>query len=176
MKYDCYIDEAIDAFHQIKLTAKQTKMIVETYLDVDEFGKCSLKKIDDEDDFNGCSEKESLMYEAWNKVIESAECGTLYLINNALFVEEFPVSKLMLFNRVFVMTYNFEWSTMAALMKKYDVKYSLWHVEENEDGYCIAEGKCDDREFKKKVSSLLHVYESEPGSKTILPHSLSKYW
>lgn len=122
---------------------------MERYVSVSEDGKVAWRAEDEDDSVPS----------RFQDVKEAAQAGNLYCCRNSLFVWLFPLSKLQLFDNVYILTYMFESSTLCSLLKAMNADYSYAHIEQRDDRYELIEGKQDDHDWKQFVKERLHIYD-----------------
>lgn len=162
-KYDCYIDEAINAVEEIELNKRDFNILIKNYVEVLEDGK--VEWIDDVND----NDKVPL---AFSDIRDAAKAGSLYCSRNKMFLWLFPTEKFSCFDTIYILTYMFKSSSLCWMFNARHVDYKIMHVEKINDCYELIDGEGDYSTWKDNVRNLLHVYDG----KLNLDFSLSASW
>lgn len=91
--------------------------------------------------------------------------GLLYLINDYLLIWSFPVEIFRegIFDRVYILTYQFEFQIQAYYYKLFDIEYSKWHVEREDGQYkLVPTDKTNSYEskWKERIRHLIHIVDN----------------
>ncbi len=103
-----------------------------------------------------------------------AKNKTLLWYNNTLLLWVFPADIITSFREVYIMTFMFQGSHLKHFFELNSIAYDLYHIAKDECKICS--GIQDLREEKKKIASMLNVYQgclNDIGDKET---ALSKSW
>lgn len=121
-----------------------------------------------------------------------ADRNSLYLIDNNLIVWVFPIEVFGegIFDKIFILTYMFDYQIQAYYYNYFGLEYSKYIVKDNGDRNYEAFKVCDnldhDKEWRRSIEKLIHVYDNEKLNKigsyyrgingSMMTYSLSKNW
>jgi hypothetical protein len=175
--YTLILDEVMDVVTEFNsigsnrehpIREQDVKMLLDKELiSIDEFGRVS---------WIG----ESYIGGKYTEVERIAKSGNLLLINNTLFLWEFPAEIFDIINNTFVLTYMFDGSFMKYFFQYHHLQYGLVGIEHNTDGYHLAKYRPDhdEREKYKKLINIcldnkLNQYSSAAFSSTWYRNNIS---
>ena len=97
---------------------------------------------------------------SFTEIERLAKRKNLLLINNTLFLWEFPIDVFLAFDKVIILTYLFNGSILKYFFDYHDVSYILSSVEKSEEKYNLVEYKSDIQE-RKKYKDLIKICTDE---------------
>jgi len=159
-QYTLILDETIDCVSEYngvvegfgnKMTKADIKFLIDRKaIDIDDYGRVHWI----------C---DSYIGSNYTEVERLAKRGNLILINDTLFLWEFPVDVIKAFEEVSVLTYLFEGSQLQAFFDYHDIPYVLYGVEEIPDSdkqYRLCEYVVDTKD-RQKYKELINILYDE---------------
>ena len=168
-QYDLIMDETFNVIEPFDIYA-------ETSYDDDE-GERLLH--DPKDDMNSLIDKGYLaiqdnflvkwidvhVLKKYNILKELSDRNLLYFINSSLLLWSFPpeVFQKGIFKQIYLLTYLFDYQVQSYYYKFFDVQYSTWHIEREDNRYIIVrtENNDLDRKWKNEVKNKIHIVEDK---------------
>lgn len=172
--YTLILDEALDVFREYNDVVKSldnkivTKgdirwLIQEGYISVSPCDYCVKWNGAATDDFH------------YSEIERLAKNGSLRCIDDSLYWE-YPVEVFTAFESIYILTYLFESSILAAYMGIYDLPYKKVSAERSEDDVFRLCPYTDDSEQRRALFSLVNIYTGELNCLGNKRNSLSVNW
>lgn len=157
--YTLILDEALSVFQEYNENVKalDNKVVTkETVAWLIQEGHISVEDVDYSVKWNG-STKEGFQF---SEVERLAKNGTLHCVDDTLYWE-FPAEVFRAFPRIFILTYLFDGSILAAYMQIHQMPYSKVSAERTQNGSYKLCPYQDDAKYRKKLISLMNIYAGE---------------
>ena len=91
-----------------------------------------------------------------------ADTKNLYIFNNTALYWTFPSDVFKIFNKVYILTYLFEAQIQSYYYKLHNIEYNTMTIDNTNGEYELVEYSKDyDLEFRKKIKSLINIYEGD---------------
>ena len=172
--YTLILDEALDIFKEYNDVVKSLDNKAVTKGDVRwliQEGYISVSPFDYFVKWNGAITEDF----HYSEVERLAKNGSLRCIDDSLYWE-YPIEVFTAFESIYILTYLFESSMLAAYMGIYGLPYQKVSAEHTEDGIFRLCPYTDDLERRKALFSLVNIYTGELNSLGNKTNAFSVNW
>lgn len=172
--YTLILDEVLDIFKEYNDVVKSLDNKAVTKGDVRwlmQEGYISVSPLDYCVKWNGAITEDF----HYSEVERLAKCGSLRCIDDSLYWE-YPIEVFTAFEHIYILTYLFESSMLAAYMGIYNLPYERVSAERTEDGTFRLCPYADDLERRKALFALVNIYTGELNSLGNKTNAFSVNW
>lgn len=175
--YELIIDETLDVivdFNAMQCIENAPRQNIESG-DIKLLLEKEIIQIDEDLSVNWCGNSYGANCK-FSEVERFAKLHRLYCVNTRMFLTVFPPEIFSLFEKVYVLTYMFDASTMKYYFDLFGINYCLKSVEQTEGEYRLVEYSDKiDMEFRLKCNELITICDN-PRMNIYCKGLLSKSW
>lgn len=142
--YSLIIDESVGVIQHVYASARDTELLVNNLVDIDEEGRATWREPEYEGKFSGYK--------------DAADSGLLLFLNGAFYSVMNP-DRFKVFDEVFMLTYLFNGQLIRAYFDFFDIPYHVVGIETDADGYRFSDKP--DNPAPIDYTKLIHIVDDE---------------